>query len=286
MPEDMGSDLRAQLAASLGGRYTLEREIGAGGFARVFLAREHTLDRLVVVKVLSPDLAAGLSAQRFQREIRLAASLQQANIVPVLAAGESDGLPYYTMPFVEGLSLRQRLETGGRLPFDRCVAVLRDVGRALAYAHDQGVVHRDIKPENILLSGEAAVVTDFGIAKAISSAQAPRADPRATLTQPGLALGTPAYMAPEQIAGEPGIDARADLYAFGCVAYELLSGAAPFVGSAQSLLAAHLSGTPAALSERVPECPPALAALVMRCLAKDPQARPATARDILRVLDG
>jgi eukaryotic-like serine/threonine-protein kinase len=117
MPEDMGSDLRAQLAASLGGRYTLEREIGAGGFARVFLAREHTLDRLVVVKVLSPDLAAGLSAQRFQREIRLAASLQQANIVPVLAAGESDGLPYYTMPFVEGLSLRQRLETGGRLPW-------------------------------------------------------------------------------------------------------------------------------------------------------------------------
>jgi serine/threonine-protein kinase len=280
-------ELRAQLAASLAGRYTIERELAGGGFARVFVAHETALDRRVVIKVLSPELAAGLSAKRFEREIRLAASLQQANIVPLLEVGHLGDLPHYTMPFVEGLSLRERLEHDGRPPLQQTIGLLRDVIRALAYAHDHGVVHRDIKPENILLSGDAAVVTDFGIAKAISAAAVARGTPNAsTVTQPGMAVGTPAYVAPEQLAGDPAVDHRADLYSFGCVAYELLTGQPPFSGTLQALFAAHLSEAPLAMSQRYPECPPALASIVMRCLAKEAPARPQSAREILAVLDG
>ncbi len=200
----MSAVLPTQLQKTLGDAYRLERELGGGGMSRVFVAEEVRLERKVVVKVLSPDLAQGLSAERFEREIRTVAGLQQANIVPVLTAGETDGLPFYTMPFVEGESLRAHLARGP-LAIGEVVSVLKDVTKALAYAHQRGVVHRDIKPDNVLLSGGTAVVTDFGIAKAI----APRSKalvltglPTGVLTQLGTSIGTPAYMAPEQAAGD------------------------------------------------------------------------------------
>ena len=255
--------------------------------ARVFTAVETSLGRTVVIKVLSPELAAGVSSKRFAREIRLVASLQQANIVPVLTSGEVDGLPYYTMPFVEGLALRDRLNAAGALPVAETVGILRDVARALAYAHERGVVHRDIKPENILLSGDAAVVADFGIAKAISDARAADSTEHATtVTQAGTVIGTPAYMAPEQIAADPGIDHRADIYSFGCVAYELLAGETPFASRAGHQLLAHISERPVPVAEKRADCPAPMAQLVMQCLEKDPATRPQSARDILRALDG
>ena len=283
----MSADLSSQLGNTLGTAYTIERELRAGGMARVFVAVETALARRVVIKVLSPDLAAGVSAQRFAREIRLAASLQQANIVPVLSTGETEGLPYYTMPFVEGLSLRDRMQEG-RLPVTTSISILRDVARALAFAHEHGVVHRDIKPENILLSGDSAVVTDFGIARALTRAMSDQGavSPEPTITQFGSALGTPAYMAPEQVAADPNVDHRADIYAFGCLAYELVAGESPFAGrSTQQLLAAHLGERPIPLSEKAPDCAPAITALVMQCLEKDAGARPQSARELLTSLE-
>src|SRR6188472_1270738 len=242
------------LQQALGTAYIIERELGGGGMSRVFVGEEVALGRKVAVKVLLPELAAGVSADRFQREIKLAAQLQHPNIVPVIATGIAAGLPYYTMPFVDGLSLRQRLERNSGVPIVEALAILKDVARALAYAHDHGVVHRDIKPENVLLADEAAVVTDFGIAKAINAACTDA--PGGTLTQTGTSIGTPAYMAPEQIAADPSIDHRADIYSFGCVAYEVFTGAAPFSHrQPQQLYAAHLTEKPAPLKDRRPDCP-------------------------------
>jgi tetratricopeptide (TPR) repeat protein len=287
------TDLRSQLQRTLGNTYTLDRELGGGGMSRVFVAEDATLGRQVVVKVLSPDLAAGLNLERFRREIQVAAKLQHPQIVPVLTTGETDGLPYYTMPFIAGESLRARL-SAGPLGVGEAVGLLRDVARALAFAHKHGVVHRDIKPENVLLSEGSAAVADFGIAKAISAAKG-GADSSAgsaelqtgALTQVGTSLGTPAYMAPEQVAGDPNTDHRADIYAFGAMAYELLAGRPPFVGtSPQRVLAAHLAEVPQAVQELRPDVPPTLAALVMQCLAKEPAARPESASAILPILDG
>jgi len=276
-------DLRQRVQNSLSSTHTIERELGGGGMSRVFVASERRLGRKVVVKVLAPELAAAMSAERFEREIQLAASLQQANIVPVIAAGDFDGLPYYTMPFVEGESLRARLAQGP-VPIATAIDILRDVAKALAYAHERGVVHRDIKPDNILLSGRSAVVADFGIAKAIAAAQERTAG--STLTQLSTAVGTPAYMAPEQAAGDPSTDHRADLYAFGCMAYELLAGHPPFHGlTPHKLMAAHMGETPRPVEELRPDAPPALARLIARCLAKDPEQRPANAEALLHELD-
>jgi tRNA A-37 threonylcarbamoyl transferase component Bud32/tetratricopeptide (TPR) repeat protein len=276
-------NLQDQLSSSLSGAYTIEKELGGGGMSRVFLAEESRLRRRVVVKVLSPELAAGISAERFEREIQLAASLMQANIVPVLSTGETNGLPYYTMPFVEGESLRSRLMREGGIPAGEVPGILRDVARALAYAHERGVVHRDIKPDNVLLSGGAAVVTDFGIAKALAAARGPAG---ATLTQFGTSIGTPAYMSPEQAAGDPDVDHRADIYSLGCMAYELLSGQLPFANrTPQRMLAAHMAEEAKPLLEIVPLTAPALATLVMSCLAKDADARPQSAGELIKALD-
>ncbi len=278
-------DLKDQLQAALDGTYDVQYELTRGGMSRVFVATETALGRTVVIKVISPELAAGVSASRFAREMRLAASLQQANIVPLLAAGEAAGLPYYTMPFVDGLSLRDRLNKSGALSIPDVVSVLRDVARGLAYAHERGVVHRDIKPDNVLLSGGAAVVTDFGIAKAISVART--APSESTLTQTGSGVGTPAYMAPEQAAGDPTVDHRADVYAFGCLAYELLTGETPFQGrSMQQMLAAHFAECAPSASVKRPDTPPPLAGLVARCLEKNPADRPQSGADLLARLEG
>ena len=278
--------LRDQLQITLGAGYTLGRELGGGGMSRVYVAHEEALGRDVVVKVLAPELAEGLSAERFAREIRLVAALQEPHIVPVLATGATvDGLPWYTMPYVRGESLRARLAEGP-VSLEESVRILRDMLQALSYAHGQGVVHRDIKPENVLLSSGTAVVTDFGIAKALaaSKTQAPDGPAGIGLTQLGTSLGTPAYMAPEQAAADPATDHRADLYAWGVVAYELLAGRHPFAGktSPQQLMAAHFAEAPAPLPKMVP---PALGALVARCLAKDPADRPASADDVLALLE-
>ena len=278
----MTDQLRDQLQATLSGTYTLERELGGGGMSRVFLAEELRLKRRVVVKVLSPELAQGISVERFEREIQTVAALQHANIVPVHTAGETQGLPYYTMPFVEGESLRARLGNGP-LPVAEVVGILRDVSKALAYAHQRGVVHRDIKPDNVLISGDVAVVTDFGIAKAISAARTASGD--ATLTQIGTSIGTPAYMAPEQAAGDPLIDHRADIYALGAMAYELLTGQHVFANrTAPRMLAAHMGEAPRPITELRPDLPASLAAVVMQCLAKDPDDRPQQAAEIARAL--
>jgi tetratricopeptide (TPR) repeat protein len=277
-------ELRDQLQGTLGAAYSLEQELGGGGMSRVFVARETALGRSVVVKVLPPDLVGGVNMDRFRREIKLAASLQHPHIVPVLSAGEMSGVPYYTMPLVEGSSLRARLRDFGALPMAEALGIMLDVAKALAYAHAHGVVHRDIKPDNILLSGGTAVVTDFGIAKAIS--ESTREAVGNTLTSIGTSVGTPAYMAPEQAAADPGTDHRADIYSFGCMAYEMLAGRPPFVETTpQRLIAAQLSRTPTPVTEFRADVPPALAALLMQCLEKDPANRPQQAADLVHVIE-
>ena len=247
--------------------------------SRVYVAVENRFQRRVVIKVLSPELSEGLSGERFEREIGLAAGLQQANIVPVITAGDVSGLPWYSMPYVDGESLRARMERGAITPSD-AIAILKDVARALAYAHERGVIHRDIKPENVLLSGDAAVVTDFGIAKALSASKTKA--PGGTLTQVGTSIGTPAYMAPEQAVGSE-VDHRADIYSWGVMAYEMLAHKHPFANSltAQQLVAAHIAETPSPLPATLPA-----ARLIARTLEKDPARRPASARELIDALNG
>jgi tetratricopeptide (TPR) repeat protein/tRNA A-37 threonylcarbamoyl transferase component Bud32 len=279
--------LRDELQQTLGGAYILERELGGGGMSRVFVAEELALGRKVVVKVLPPEIAAGVNVDRFKREIQMAARLQHPHIVPVLTAGQMGDTPYYTMPFVEGESVRARLQRSGALSLTEAIGILRDVAKALSYAHERGIVHRDIKPDNVLLSGGSATVADFGIAKAIAAARSDTDTGRAaTLTQLGSSLGTPAYMAPEQAAADPATNHRADIYAFGCMAYELLTGAPPFnAKTPQKLLAAQMGETPVPIKSLRLDVPDALAELVMRCLEKDADHRPQQASQLVEVLE-
>jgi serine/threonine-protein kinase len=250
----------------------------------VFVAEDTSLRRRIVVKVLPPETTGEISVARFQREIAVVARLQHPHIVPLISAGETNGLPFFTMPFVDGESLRARLTRGGEFPVTEAVRLLREMASALAYAHDQNVVHRDIKPENVLLTGGIALITDFGVSKALAAATM---DGSEELTSVGVALGTPAYMAPEQATADPTTDHRADLYALGVVAYEMLAGQPPFAGrTTQAVLAAHLTETPVPLGTRRPAVPPALASLVMRCLEKRAADRPQSAGEIVQALDG
>ncbi|HEV7838163.1 MAG TPA: protein kinase [Gemmatimonadaceae bacterium] len=283
------NDLFDQLQETFGSNYTMKRELRAGGMARVFVAHDESLGRDVVVKVLPPELTYNFSAARFSREIKLAAALQEPHIVPVLTAGQTvGGLPYFTMPFVRGESLRVRILKGGPVPLEESLTILRDVASALAYAHRQGIVHRDIKPENILLSEGTAVVTDFGIAKAVLAArkEAP-GGPGGAITQPGDFVGTPMYMSPEQAAADPATDQRADIYAWGVVAYELISGKHPFghMSSPQALLTAQMSDTPPPITATNSKLPRSIADLVMRCLSKNAEMRPATGTELLEALN-
>ncbi|HWP71382.1 MAG TPA: serine/threonine-protein kinase [Gemmatimonadaceae bacterium] len=271
----------SELRTALGDNYVLERELTGSGMSRVFLATEQSLNRQVVVKVLPPELAAGVNRERFRREIQLAAQLQHPHIVPLHAAGSAGDLLYFTMPYIEGESLRHALHEGVKFSAREVVRILHDVSDALAYAHSRGVIHRDIKPGNVLRSGTHAVVTDFGVAKAISAAM-----PTVGMTTSGMAIGTPAYMAPEQLAGDPAADHRVDLYAVGLLGYELLAGEAPFKASSpQETMAAQLTRAPEPISKRRPDAPPALAALLTRCLAKNPADRPQTATEVVSLLD-
>ena len=275
-------ELTDRLQAALGSGYRVEKELGGGGMSRVFLAEEVRLGRKVVVKVLPPEMSMGVSVDRFEREIQLAAKLQHPHIVPLLTAGSSDDLLYYVMPFIEGESLRAKLGREGELPVPEALRILRDVLDALAYAHGQQVVHRDIKPDNVLLSGKHALVTDFGVAKAVADATR-----RQTLTSMGVALGTPLYMAPEQAAADPHIDHRADLYAAGATAYEMLCGRPPFPGvTPQAVLAAHLTDVPEPVTKHRTAVPDALNGLIMRCLEKKPADRWQRAEDLVAQLEG
>ncbi|MGH7678199.1 MAG: protein kinase domain-containing protein, partial [Gemmatimonadaceae bacterium] len=269
------------VTAALADRYRIEREAGAGGMASVFLAEDLKHRRKVAVKVLRAELAASLGKDRFIREIEIAAQLAHPHILPLLDSGEASGLLYYVMPFVEGESLRDRLVRAGELPVADAIRVLTQVADAVAHAHARGLVHRDIKPENVMMSGRHALVTDFGVAKALSEATG-----RQQLTSVGIALGTPAYMAPEQAVADPGVDHRVDIYAIGVVGYELLAGRPPFAGlSSAEVLAAHVMRAPEPLTTLKPNVSQALGHVIMKCLEKSPAERWQSAEELLAELE-
>jgi serine/threonine protein kinase len=274
-------DATDRVKAALADRYTIERELGAGGMATVYLAEDLKHHRRVAVKVLRPELTASIGADRFLREIEIAAQLQHPHIVPLYDSGQADFFLYYVMPRVEGESLREKLSREGELTVAQAVRVLWDVVDALGKAHSSGIVHRDIKPDNIMLSDRHALVTDFGVARAVNEA----AGQRAPITG-GIALGTPAYMAPEQAAGDPNVDHRADIYAVGTMAYEMLVGRPPFTGAtSQMVVAAHLTQKPEPVRKHRPSVPHELSQLVMKCLEKDPADRWQSAEELLTQLE-
>ena len=273
----MDPALREALQRSLGPGFRIDRELGGGGMSKVFLATDLSLDRQVVVKVLPAELSAAASVDRFRREIQLIAKLQHPHVVPILSSGDADGTLYYVMPFLSGETLRARLARDGPLKVSEAVRILREMLDALAFAHAHGTIHRDIKPENILLSSSHAVLADFGVSKALQDAGA--------LTSVGMTVGTPTYMAPEQAAADPTLDHRADLYAVGIVAYEMLTGAPPFSGTPSQVIKSHFADTPVPLKQRRSDVPDSIAEVVMRALEKDPSRRPQTAEEMMAVLD-
>jgi hypothetical protein len=274
------------LRSALAERYQIERELGHGGMAIVYLARDLKHDRPVAVKILRAELASSVGSERFLREIAIAAQLQHPNILTLIDSGEGvdpgtrERFVYYVMPYVQGESLRDRLARTGPMSPAEAIPLLHDVVEAVASAHRHGVVHRDIKPDNVLLAENHALVVDFGVAKAMSDA---RQETRLTAT--GMSLGTPAYMAPEQAAGDPNVDHRADVYAIGIVAYEMLAGRPPFTGTLQAILTAQMTAAPKPLPVRDRGIPPELDRIVMRCLEKDPDARYQSTDELLTSLD-
>ncbi|MEO8031681.1 MAG: protein kinase [Gemmatimonadota bacterium] len=275
------ADTFERLKAALSDRYAIERELGAGGMATVYLAEDLKHHRKVAVKVLRPELAAAMGEDRFVREIEVAARLQHPHILGVLDSGDASGFFYYVMPYVEGETLRDRLARSGELPIPDAVRLLGEVAEALSVAHHAGVVHRDIKPENILLSGRHALVMDFGVAKAVTEASG-----RQQLTTAGVALGTPAYMAPEQASADPQMDGRVDIYAMGVLGYEMLTGHTPFPGlNPQQTLAAHVTQAPPPLAPQRAGLSPVLEAVILRCLAKRPADRFQTADELAAALE-
>src|SRR5438309_6734610 len=262
------SDLEGRLQSAVGDAYHIERELGRGGMATVYLAQDLKHHRPVAIKVLNPELAGALGPERFLREIEIAARLNHPHILALIDSGEADGFLYYVMPYVEGESLRERLKREGQLPLEEALRIAREVASALSHAHSHDVVHRDIKPENILISGGEAVVADFGIARAIVAAGAE------TLTDTGLAVGTPGYMSPEHATGAMRLDGLSDVYSLGCVLYEMLAGHPPFLGTtAQEILARHSLDAVPPLRTIRPELPPALERVVLKALAKSPVDR-------------
>jgi serine/threonine-protein kinase len=275
-------EFEQRLKETLSSAYNIERELGGGGMSRVFVATDRILGRKIVIKVLSPELTAEVNRGRFRREMQVAAQLQHPHIVPLLSAGEQDDLLYFTMPFIKGESLKTAVEKDGRMSVAEVARVLNHVGEALEYAHEAGIVHRDIKPANILRSGSYSLITDFGVAKAINAAL----PSQGAMTSTGMAIGTPAYMAPEQLAGDSAADHRIDIYAVGLLGYELLNGRSPFAGTTpQRMLAAVLTQEPQPLIDVRTDVPQSLSDVIMRCLAKEPANRPANAREFLNSLD-
>jgi TolB-like protein/tRNA A-37 threonylcarbamoyl transferase component Bud32 len=268
------------LSTALSGSYRIERDIGVGGLATVYLGQDLKHDRQVALKILRPELTAAMGTDRFPREIHIIAQMQHPHILPLYDSGATGGFLYYVMPFVEGESLRARLARVGQLPINEAVRLLHEITDALSYAHARGIVHRDIKPDNVMLSGRHAAVTDFGVAKAVSASAGDK------LTTVGIAVGTPQYMAPEQAMAEVNIDARADLYALGVMGYEMLTGHPVFEATtAQAILSAHVLEQPKDVRERRPEVPPILAEALLKCLAKNPADRWQSADDLLAQLE-
>jgi Tol biopolymer transport system component len=272
-------DVPTALSAALSPRYRIEREIGAGGMATVYLARDSKHERDVAIKVLRADVAAGVGVDRFLAEIKTTGHLKHPHILPLFDSGSADSVPFYVMPFIDGESLRARLRREGQLPLGEVVRILGQLADALAYAHSRGVIHRDVKSDNVLVSDRHVFLADFGIARALAAQTT-----AATMTATGMMIGTPAYMAPEQIAGGA-VDHRTDIYAFGALAYELLTGLPPFAGAPQEIIAAQLTRSPEPVTHHRPDTPPALAALVMRCLQKEPAERWQRTDDVLTVLE-
>ena len=271
--DDLLEDLRKSFADS----YRVDEELKGGGMSRLFMATDLALNRKVVIKILPPELTSDMMAARFKREAEVTAHLQHPHILPIITAGLKNGLLYYIMPFIHGESLRERLKRDGKLPTDQAISILCEVASALAYAHRQGVIHRDIKPENILLEDGQAVLADFGIAAALAG---PGHVTGERLTRTGMSIGTVGYMAPEQSLGGSDVDSRADIYALGVVAYEMLAGAQPFVGaSTQAILAAHLTKPPPRIDRLRQDVPLAVCAAIEKALEKDPAKRFQTASE-------
>jgi serine/threonine-protein kinase len=271
--------LEERLGKALEGQYQIERHLGKGAMATVFLAKDLRHDRTIALKLLPPDLATSSSAERFLREIRITAALQHPHILPLLDSGFNDGLCWYAMPYVTGESLREALTARGAMSLKDAARTAAEICKALAYAHSQHVVHRDVKPENIMLSGGMAIVMDFGLARALSSGHT-------GLTATGLPLGTPAYMSPEQVMGEDVIDARADIYGLGCVFYEMLTGRPPFLAqSAAVMMRQHVQEIPAPPSSFQPGIPAPVDKILARALAKKPGDRYQKAEEFLAQLE-
>ncbi|HEY6947954.1 MAG TPA: serine/threonine-protein kinase, partial [Gemmatimonadales bacterium] len=275
------TDSAQRLTAALADRYRIERELGQGGMATVYLAQDVKHDRKVALKVLRPELAAVIGGERFLAEIKTTANLQHPHILSLFDSGDAEGIVYYVMPYVEGESLRDRLHRERQLPIDEAVRIATEVASALDYAHRHGVVHRDIKPENILLHDGSAMVADFGIALAVS-----RSEGGTRMTETGMSLGTPYYMSPEQAMGEREITAKSDVYALGAVLYEMLTGEPPFTGpSAQAIIARVVTEEPRSLTLQRKTIPPHVEAAVETALAKLPADRFATAAQFAEALN-